>query len=180
MTASGWIQLVLVLGAITALTKPVGVYLVHVLDPEREGGTFLDPVLGPFERLIYRIVRVRADRGQTWMQYTLSMLIFSAVTAVLTYAILRLQDKLPLNPQGMAAVSPDLAFNTAVSFVTNTNWQSYGGESTMSYLSQMVALVMHHFFSAAAGIAIAAALVRGIAGKPGEHDRQLLARHDAA
>ena len=168
MIASGWIQLVLVLGAITLLTKPVGVYFVRVLDPEREGGTFLDPVVGPFERLIYRIVRVRADRGQTWMQYTLSMLTFSALTAVLTYAILRLQDKLPLNPQGMAAVSPHLAFNTAVSFVTNTNWQSYGGESTMSYLSQMVALVMHHFFSAAAGIAIAAALVRGIAGKQGE------------
>ena len=98
MTASGWIQLVLVLGAITALTKPVGVYLVHVLDPEREGGTFLDPVLGPFERFIYRVLRVRADRGQTWMQYTLSMLIFSAVTAVLTYAILRLAGQAAAQP----------------------------------------------------------------------------------
>jgi K+-transporting ATPase ATPase A chain len=165
MTSSGWIQLTLILGAVALLTKPVGIYLVRVLDPEREGGTFLDPVFGPFERLVYRVLRVRPDRGQTWMQYTLSMLMFSAVTTGLTYALLRLQDKLPLNPQGLAAVSPHLAFNTAVSFVTNTNWQSYGGEATMSYFSQMVALVMHHFFSAAAGIAVAAALVRGIAGK---------------
>jgi len=163
MTASGWIQLVLILGAFTLLTKPLGVYLVHVLDPELEGGTFLDSVLGPFERLVYRILRVRPDRGQTWIQYTISVLTFSALTTVITYALLRLQDRLPLNPQNLPAVTPHLAFNTAVSFVTNTNWQSYGGESTMSYFSQMVALVMHHFFSAAAGIAVAAALVRGIA-----------------
>ncbi len=168
MTASGWIQLALILGAFTVLTKPLGVYLVHVLDPEREGGTFLDPVLGPLERLVYRILRVRPDRGQTWLQYTISVLTFSALTTLLTYALLRLQDRLPLNPQNLPAVSPHLAFNTAVSFVTNTNWQSYGGESTMSYLSQMVALVMHHFFSAAAGIAIAAALVRGIAVSQGQ------------
>jgi potassium-transporting ATPase potassium-binding subunit len=163
MTASGWIQLGLILGTITLLTKPLGIYLVRVLDPEREGGTFLDPILGPLERLVYRVLGVKAERGQTWMQYTMCMIIFSALTTGLTYALLRLQDKLPLNPQNLPAVSPHLAFNTAVSFVTNTNWQSYGGESTMSYFSQMVALVMHHFFSAAAGIAIAAALVRGIA-----------------
>jgi K+-transporting ATPase ATPase A chain len=156
-------QLLLILGAVVLMTKPLGVYLVHVLDPEEEGGTFLEPVMGPVERLIYRVLRVQPSRGQTWIQYTVSVLTFSALTAVVTYVLLRLQDKLPLNPQNLPAVTPHLAFNTAVSFVTNTNWQSYGGESTMSYFSQMVALVMHHFFSAAAGIAIAAALVRGIA-----------------
>ena len=168
MTGPDWIQLLLILGAVVLLTKPLGAYLVRVLDPERAGGTPLDRLLGPLERVVYRVLRVRPERGQTWMQYTVSLLSFSALTAVATYVLLRLQDRLPLNPQHLAAVSPDLAFNTAVSFVTNTNWQSYSGESTMSYLSQMVALVMHHFFSAAAGIAIAAALVRGIAVSQGK------------
>ena len=167
MTTSGWIQLVVIFTAIVAVTKPLGVYLVRVLDPERQGGTFLDPVLGGFERLIYKVLGLRPGRGQDWKQYTLAMLTFNVVTMLLTYGLLRLQDRLPLNPQGLAAVSPHLAFNTAASFLTNTNWQSYGGESTMSYFSQTVALVMHHFFSAAVGIAIAAALVRGIAADQG-------------
>ena len=106
---------------------------------------------------------VNAGQEQDWKQYTLAMLLFSMVSCLFTYAILRLQHLLPLNPQGFGRFSPDLAFNTAVSFTTNTNWQSYGGESTMSYLSQMVALVIHNFASAATGIAIAAALVRGMA-----------------
>jgi K+-transporting ATPase ATPase A chain len=168
MTAPDWLQLFLILGAVALLTKPLGIYLLRVLDPEREGGTPLDRWLGPLERGVYRVLRVRPDRGQTWMQYTISCLTFSAVTTLATYALLRLQDRLPLNPQHLPALSPHLAFNTAVSFVTNTNWQSYGGESTMSYFSQMVALVMHHFFSAAVGIGIAAALVRGIAVSQGK------------
>ena len=113
---------------------------------------------------------VRADQEQNWRQYTWAMLLFSLVSCVFTYAILRLQNHLPLNPQGFGALAPHLAFNTAVSFTTNTNWQSYTGESTMSYLSQMVALVIHNFASAATGIALAAALVRGIA----RHSTKLL------
>ena len=146
----------------------MGLYLVRVLDPK--GKTWLDPVVRPLERLSYWAMGVRADQEQNWRQYTWAMLLFSLVSCVFTYAILRLQNFLPLNPQGFGALSPDLAFNTAVSFTTNTNWQSYSGESTMSYLSQMVALVIHNFGSAATGIAIAAALVRGIA----RHSTQLL------
>ena len=139
----------------------MGLYLTQVLDAH--GRTWFDPVLKPLERLTYRLMGVRADQEQDWRQYTLAMLLFSLVSCAFTYAILRLQNHLPLNPQGFGALTPDLAFNTAVSFTTNTNWQSYTGEATMSYLSQMVALVIHNFVSAATGIAIAAALVRGIA-----------------
>src|SRR5664279_6444073 len=168
MNTSGWLQLALFVGALALITKPMGLYLMRVLDPK--GKTWLDPVLRPLERLSYRCMGVRADQEQTWRQYTWAMLLFSLVSCVFTYAILRLQNFLPLNPQGFGALSPDLAFNTAVSFTTNTNWQSYGGESTMSYLSQMVALAIHNFTSAATGIAIAAALVRGIA----RHSTRLL------
>jgi K+-transporting ATPase ATPase A chain len=168
MQTSGWIQLALFVAALAAITKPMGVFLMQVLDAG--GRTWLDPVLKPFERLTYRILGVRADDEHDWRQYTWSMLLFSLVSCVFTYAILRLQNHLPLNPQGFDALTPHLAFNTAVSFTTNTNWQSYGGESTMSYLSQMVALVFHNFASAATGIAIAAALVRGIA----RHSTKLL------
>jgi potassium-transporting ATPase potassium-binding subunit len=157
----GWIQLTLYLLLLLLLTKPVGLYLTRVLDSD--GRTFLDPALGPLERLVYRCLRLDPKKEQDWKEYTLSLLAFSLVGLLFTYAILRLQDLLPLNPQGFGAVSPDLAFNTAVSFTTNTNWQSYGGESTLSTFSQMVGLVFHNFVSAAAGIAIAAALVRGIA-----------------
>src|SRR3989441_6872570 len=161
MTSSGWLQLTLYLAALAAITKPMGLYLVQVLDAN--GRTWVDPVIKPLERLTYRLMGVDSGKEHDWKQYTLAMLLFSLVSCLFTYAILRLQHLLPLNPQGFGAVSPDLAFNTAVSFTTNTNWQSYGGESTMSYFSQMVALVIHNFGSAATGIAIAAALVRGIA-----------------
>ena len=161
MDLFGWIQLVLYLMILLLLTKPMGLYLVRVLNGE--GKTFLDPVLKPVERLLYRVFALDPKKEQDWKQYTISMLLFSLVGLLFTYAILRLQHFLPLNPQGFGPVSPDLAFNTAVSFTTNTNWQNYGGESTLSYFSQMVGLVFHNFASAATGIAIAAALVRGIA-----------------
>src|ERR1019366_957132 len=143
-------------------------YLVQVLDAK--GRTWFDPILKPLEKITYRFMGVKAEREQDWKQYTIAMLLFSAAGCLFTYAILRLQNHLPLNPQGFGALSPDLAFNTAVRFTTNTNWQSYSGESTMSYLSQMVALVIHNFGSAATGIALAAALGRGIA----RHSTQLL------
>ena len=161
MPASGWIQLVVFSVLLLALTKPMGLYLIRVLDAN--GRTCLDPALKPVERLIYRLSGLDPAREQDWLRYAISVLIFSLVSMLFTYVVLRLQGVLPLNPQGFAGVAPDLAFNTAASFTTNTNWQNYGGESTLSYLSQMVALASHNFFSAAAGIAIAAALVRGIA-----------------
>jgi len=168
MNTSGWLQLALFVGALAVITKPMGLYLMRVLDAN--GKTWLDPVIRPVERLSYWVMGVRPEQEQNWRQYTWAMLLFSLVSCVFTYVILRLQNHLPLNPQGFGALSPDLAFNTAISFTTNTNWQSYSGESTMSYLSQMVALVIHNFCSAATGIAIAAALVRGIA----RHSTQLI------
>jgi potassium-transporting ATPase potassium-binding subunit len=161
METSGWIQLAIYVVALALITKPMGLYLVQVLDPN--GRTWLDLMLRPLERGTYRLMRIRPDEEQNWKQYTLAMLLFSLVGCVFTYAILRLQNFLPLNPQQFAAVNSDLAFNTAASFTTNTNWQNYGGESTLSYLSQMVGLMFHNFVSAATGIAIAAALVRAIA-----------------
>jgi K+-transporting ATPase ATPase A chain len=160
-TLLGWLQLGLFLGLLLLLTKPLGLYLVQVLDAR--GKTWLDPLCKPIERFTYRLAGVDPGKEQHWKGYTVSMLVFSLVTMLVTYAMLRLQGILPLNPQKFADVADHLAFNTAASFTTNTNWQSYGGESTMSYLSQMVALTSHNFFSAAVGIAIAAALVRGIA-----------------
>ena len=187
MTANGWIQLGAFVALLLLLTKPLGVFLVQVLDPDRAGndrgtgGTFLGPVLGPVERLTYRVLRVDPNREQTWVGYGTGMLLFSAVTLLLTYGVLRLQDRLPLNPQHRPAVADHLALNTAASFTTNTNWQSYGGESTLSYLSQMLALASHNFFSAAVGIAVAAALVRGIArdrsGTVGNFWRDLVRLH---
>jgi K+-transporting ATPase ATPase A chain len=161
MNALGWIQLFLFLGLLALSAKPLGIYLYRILSPE--GQTFLTPVVGPLERLLYRLFRVDPQREQDWKQYGVAMLMFSLVSMLFTYAILRLQHVLPLNPQGFPGLSHALAFNTAASFTTNTNWQNYGGENTMSYLSQMVALASHNFMSAAVGIAIAAALVRGIA-----------------
>jgi K+-transporting ATPase ATPase A chain len=139
----------------------MGLYLVQVLDVN--GRTCLDPALKPVERLIYHGAGIDPAKEQDWKGYAISVLIFSLVTMLVTYLILRLQGVLPLNPQGFSGVAGDLAFNTSASFTTNTNWQNYGGESTMSYLSQMVGLAFHNFISSAAGIAIAAALVRGIA-----------------
>jgi potassium-transporting ATPase potassium-binding subunit len=161
MHSNDWLQLALYVAALVLITKPMGLYLLRVLDAD--GKTWLDPVLKPLERITYRLMGVRPDKEQDWKQYTVAMLLFSAASCLFTYAILRLQHLLPLNPQHLGPLSPHLAFNTAVSFTTNTNWQSYGGESTMSYFSQMVALALHNFVSAATGIAIAAALVRGIA-----------------
>jgi len=161
MNIMDWFQLAAFVVALVALTKPLGLYLERVLDSG--GKTFLDPVLKPVERLIYRILGVDSSKEQDWRGYAVSLLVFSAIGLLFTYAILRLQHLLPLNPQRFGAASPDLAFNTAASFTTNTNWQSYGGESTLSYFSQMVGLTFHNFASAATGIAVAAALVRGIA-----------------
>lgn len=159
--SNAWLQFALYVGALLLLTKPLGLYLVQVL--ASRGRTFLDPVVKPFERLTYRVCGVDPEREQSWRGYACAMLAFSLVGLLFTYFILRFQHLLPLNPQNLPGVEPDLAFNTAVSFTTNTNWQSYGGESTMSYFSQMVALTIHNFTSAAVGIGIAAALVRGIA-----------------
>src|SRR5215813_6895119 len=161
MNASGWIQFAFYVVVLALITKPMGLYLMHVLDVN--GRTWLDPVLRPIERGTYRVLGVDPQKEQNWKQYTFAMLLFSLVGCLFTYAILRLQNILPLNPQGLAAVTPDCSFNTATSFTTNTNWQSYVGETTMSYFSQMVGLAYHNFVSAATGIAVAAALVRGIA-----------------
>jgi K+-transporting ATPase ATPase A chain len=161
MNSHQWLELALYIGALVLITKPLGLYINRVLDAS--GRTFLDPVLRPLERLTYRMLGVDPQKEHGWKQYTFAMLVFSLASCLFTYAVLRLQQYLPLNPQKFGALSPHLAFNTAVSFTTNTNWQSYGGESTMSYFSQMVALAIHNFFSAAVGIAVAAALVRGIA-----------------
>lgn len=168
MQSTGWIQLLLFVFALAAITKPMGLYLARVLHSDSR--TWLDPVLKPLERLTYRLIGVRADVEHDWKQYTLAMLIFSLVSCLFTYAILRLQHLLPLNLQAFGPMSADLAFNTAVSFTTNTNWQAYGGESTLSYLSQMVGLTLHNFVSAAVGISLAAALVRGIS----RHSTKLL------
>ena len=165
MNASGWTQLALYVGILLLITKPLGIYLFQVLDGKN---TFLEPVLGPVERLTYRLLRVDPRREHNWKQYAVATLLFSLVTMVFTYGILRLQDHLPFHGiidglSNKTTLTPDLAFNTAASFTTNTNWQSYVGENTMSYFSQMVGLASHNFWSAALGIAVAAALVRGIA-----------------
>jgi K+-transporting ATPase ATPase A chain len=165
MNISGWIQLALFMGLLVLITKPLGVYLFQVLDGHN---TFLEPVLGPVERFTYRLLRVDERREQNWKQYSIALLLFSLVTMLFTYVILRLQDHLPFHGiidalGNKTPITPDLAFNTAASFTTNTNWQNYSGENTMSYFSQMVGLASHNFWSAALGIAVAAALVRGIA-----------------
>ena len=161
MHSTDWLQFALFIGLLALITKPLGIYLTQVLDVN--GKTWLDPVIGPLERLTYSLMGLDRNKEQGWKQYTLAMLLFSLVGLVFTYLILRYQHLLPLNPQNLPGLSDHLAFNTAVSFTTNTNWQSYGGESTMSYFSQMVGLAIHNFTSAAVGISIAAALVRGIA-----------------
>ncbi len=161
MTANGWFQIAMFLALILAVTKPMGVFLTHVFNRER---TFMDPVLRPIERLLYRLTGVDEDHEMRWTEYAFAMLLFSVVSMLLLYVIQRLQGFLPFNPQKFAAVSPaHLAFNTAASFTTNTNWQSYSGESTMSYFTQMAGLAYHNFISAATGIALAIAFIRGIA-----------------
>ena len=161
MDIYGWLQLAIFVGLVVAAAKPMGIYLARVLDPDAQ--TFLDPLISPLERLFYRLFGLREREEQTWRGYVFSLLVFSCASMIFSYIILRLQHILPLNPQGLGPVDPGLSFNTAASFTTNTNWQNYPGESTMSYFSQMVALTFHNFISAACGIAVSAALVRGIA-----------------
>jgi K+-transporting ATPase ATPase A chain len=160
MTFIGWLQIGLLFAVVAALVKPLGLFMARVFSGER---TFLSPVLGPVERGFYAAAGVDQKSEQGWLAYTLSMLAFSMAGFAALYAILRLQFYLPLNPQGFAGMSPHLAFNTAVSFVTNTNWQSYGGETTLSHFSQMAGLTVQNFVSAAAGIAMALALTRAFA-----------------
>ena len=160
MTLQGWFLILLFVGILLALTKPVGLWL-HALYEGRR--TPLHVVLGPVERGFYKLSGIDPNAEQSWRRYAIHMLLFNVALLILTYAVLRLQGVLPGNPQGLAGLSPDLAFNTAVSFTTNTNWQSYGGESTMSNLSQMLGLTIHNFLSAATGIALAFALFRGFA-----------------
>jgi potassium-transporting ATPase potassium-binding subunit len=150
MTLNGWIQIAIYFAVLTALVVPLGRYMARVFEGE---WTVLTPVFRPVERGLYRIAGIDETREQHWITYTVAMLLFNAAGFLLVYAILRFQALLPLNPAGMSAVAPDLTFNTAVSFTTNTNWQNYGGESTMSYLSQMMALTTQNFVSAAVGIA---------------------------
>jgi K+-transporting ATPase ATPase A chain len=161
MTANGWLQIVIFLALILAVTKPMGVFMTRVFNRER---TFMDPVLRPIERLIYRTTGVDETHEMRWTEYAFSMLLFSAVSMLLLYLMQRVQGHLPFNPQKFAGVTPEhLAWNTAASFTTNTNWQAYSGESTMSYFTQMAGLTYHNFISAATGIALAIAFIRGIA-----------------
>jgi len=159
MTANGWLQICFFFLLVLACAKPLGTYMARVFERQR---TFVDPILRPIEKLLYRLTGIDETHEMRWTEYGIAMLIFSLVTLLATYAIERLQHILPLNPQHLAAVNPDLALNTAVSFTTNTNWQSYVPETTMSYLTQILTLAYHNFFSAAVGIALAIALVRGI------------------
>jgi K+-transporting ATPase ATPase A chain len=160
MTVNGWLQIIVYLAVILAVTKPMGVFMARVFNRER---TFLDPVLRPLERLVYRLTLVDEEHEMRWTEYAFAMLLFSGVSMLLLYLIERTQQILPWNPQKFAAVAPDLAFNTAASFTTNTNWQNYSGEATMSYLTQMAGLAYHNFASAAVGLVLAIAFIRGIA-----------------
>ena len=160
MTTNGWIQIALYCAVVLALVKPLGAYMTRVFTGER---TLLSPVLAPVERGLYRVSGIDARQEQTWLGYAGGMIVFNLLGFLLLYAILRLQAVLPLNPADQSAVAPDLAFNTSTSFVTNTNWQSYGGETTLSYLSQMLGLTHQNFVSAASGMAVAVALIRGFA-----------------
>lgn len=159
MSASGWLQILLFLAVIFAVTKPLGTFIARVFNREK---TFLDPLLRPVEKIIYRATGVDEKHEMRWTEYAIAMLLFSAVSMMLLYLIERTQQWLLFNPQKLANVVPDLAFNTAVSFTTNTNWQAYTPETTMSYLTQMAGLAYHNFTSAAVGIALAIALIRGI------------------
>jgi K+-transporting ATPase ATPase A chain len=161
MTVNGWLQILLFLALIFAVTKPMGVFMARVFNREK---TFMDPVLRPVERLLYRVTGVDEDHEMHWTEYAIAMLLFSVVSMIVLYFIQRLQGFLPFNPQKFGAVNPPhVAFNTAASFTTNTNWQAYSGESTMSYFTQMAGLAYHNFVSAAVGISLAIAFIRGIA-----------------
>jgi len=161
MTANGWLQIAVFFLLVLSVTKPLGIFMANVFERKR---TFLDPVLRPIERLIYKLTGVNEEREMPWTEYAIAMLLFSAIPMLLLYLIQRVQYYLPFNPQKLVGVNPPhLAFNTAASFTTNTNWQAYSGETTMSYFTQMAGLAYHNFTSAAVGIALAIALIRGIA-----------------
>jgi len=163
MTTNGWLQIFVFLGLIFLVTKPMGIFMAHVFQRER---TFLDPVLRPIERLLYRVTGVDEEQEMRWTEYATAMLLFSGVSMLVLYLIQRIQGAswMPFNPQHLAGVMPEhLAWNTAASFTTNTNWQVYSGETTMSYFTQMAGLAYHNFVSAATGIALAVAFIRGIA-----------------
>jgi K+-transporting ATPase ATPase A chain len=160
MSLNGWLQIFLFIAAVLLLAKPMGSYVARVFERRK---TFLDPVLVPCERLLYRVTGINPEQEMRWTEYAVAMLVFSAATMLLTYIIERVQHWLPLNPQHLPGVEPVLALNTAISFTTNTNWQSYVPESTMSYLTQMLGLATHNFWSAAVGMALAIAFIRGIA-----------------
>jgi potassium-transporting ATPase potassium-binding subunit len=159
MTVNAWIEITLYVGILVALAKPLGAYMARVFQSQPCG---LDRVVGGLERFIYRLCRIDPQQEMTWKTYAIAAMLFNLVGLLSVYSILRLQGVMPLNPQGFAEATPDLAFNTAISFATNTNWQSYGGETTLSYLSQMLALTVQNFVSAATGIAVLIALIRGI------------------
>jgi potassium-transporting ATPase potassium-binding subunit len=165
MTVNGWLQITLFLLLVLAVTKPLGVYMTRVFNRER---TFMDPVLRPIERLLYRLTAVDEKREMAWAEYAVAMLLFSVVSMLALYLMQRIQAFLPLNPQHLGGVPPALAFNTAASFTTNTNWQNYSGETTMSYFTQMAGLAYHNFVSAAVGIVLAIAFIRGIARRQAE------------
>ncbi|HVZ23017.1 MAG TPA: potassium-transporting ATPase subunit KdpA, partial [Vicinamibacterales bacterium] len=160
MTTNGWLQIACFLLAILAVTPLLGAYMTRVFTRQH---TWLDPLLGPTERFIYRVTGVDGRREMRWTEYAVAVLLFSGVSMLVLYALQRLQGVLPWNPQRFGGVAPALAFNTAASFATNTNWQAYAGESTMSYLTQMAGLAYQNFVSAATGIAVAIAVIRGIA-----------------
>jgi K+-transporting ATPase ATPase A chain len=160
MTINGWLQILFFFALILAVTKPMGIFIARVFNRER---TFLDPVLRPIERLIYRLTGVDEEREMRWTEYAWAMLLFSVVSMIVLYAMQRMQAWLPFNPEKLANIEPSSSFNTAASFTTNTNWQSYVPEVTMSYLTQMAGLAYHNFISAATGIALAIAFIRGIA-----------------
>jgi len=160
MTLNGWLQILLYFAVILLLTKPMGVFMARVFSREK---TWLDPVLRPVEKLLYKLTCVDENHEMRWTEYSVAMLLFSAVSMLVLYLLERTQQWLPFNPQKFAAVPQDLAFNTAASFTTNTNWQFYTGEQTMSYLTQMAGLAFHNFASAAVGMALAVAFIRGIA-----------------
>ena len=159
MTANGWFQIGLYVLVLSLITKPIGIFLARVFEREK---TFLDPILSPVERLLYRLCGVDVKKEMRWTEYGTTMLVFSAVSLILLYLVERLQLWLPWNPQRLANVAPDLAWNTAVSFTTNTNWQAYTPETTVSYLTQMAGLAYHNFASAAVGVALAIAVIRGL------------------
>src|SRR6202040_1221612 len=162
MTANGWFQIVLFVLVVLLLTKPLGIFMTRVFNREK---TFLDPILRPVERLVYRLTGIDEKHEMRWTEYAIAMLLFSGVSMALLYLIERTQKWLPFNPQKLGNLEPGLAWGNAASFTTNTNWQAYSGESTMSYITQMAGLAYHNLASAAVGIVLAIVVIRGIARK---------------